>query len=61
MKKKRTYRFENDSLSVRRYRTARGSLLAMILVTVINTVMSATGDYETNTAAGVEQTGNSTF
>ena len=46
MKKKRNYRFENDSLSVRRYRTARGSLLAMILVTVINTVMSATGDYE---------------
>ena len=46
MKKKRNYRFENDSLAVRRYRTARGSLLAMILVTVINTVMTAMGDYE---------------
>ena len=46
MKKKRNYRFENDSLAVRRYRTARGSLLLLILITVLNTVMSATGNYE---------------
>ena len=46
MKKKRQYQFDNSSLAVRRYRTARGSLLAMILITVLNTVMSATGNYE---------------
>lgn len=47
MKKKRQYVYDNSSLAVRRYRTARGSLLAMILVSVLNTVMAATGNYET--------------
>ena len=47
MKKKRKYQFDNSSLAVRRYKTARGSLLLMILVSVINTVMTATGNYET--------------
>ncbi len=46
MKKKRQYAYENSSLAVRRYRTARNSLLAMIIVTVVNTVMTATGNYE---------------
>ena len=45
MKKKRRYAYDNSSLSVRRYRRARGSLLAMMIFTVINTVIAATGSY----------------
>ena len=41
MKKK--YNFDNSSLAMRRYKRARGSLLGMMLLTVINTVLAAVG------------------
>ena len=41
MKKK--YNFDNSSLAMRRYKRARGSLLGMLLLTVINTVLAAVG------------------
>lgn len=44
MKKRRTM-YDNSSLPVRRYRTARASLLAMLLFTLINIVMAAIGSY----------------
>ena len=46
MKKKRQYTFDNSSLAVRRYRAARSGLMAMILLTVFNTVMAAVGELD---------------
>ena len=46
-KKERQYAYDNSSLAARRYRTARGGLLGMMLLTVFNTVMAAIGEYET--------------
>lgn len=46
MKKKRQYAYDNSSLAMRRYRAARAGLVGMMLLTVVNTVMAAIGEYE---------------